>query len=65
MEEVARLFGEEDEVMVFSEDIVINHESHELTVRKHGGATGGEEMVLEGGKQSTVIIQDAFHIEKA
>ena len=33
LEEVARLFGDESEVMVFSEDIVIDHDNHQLTVR--------------------------------
>ena len=32
---MARLFGDENEVMVFSEDIVIDHNNHELTVKTH------------------------------
>ncbi|KAJ9615214.1 hypothetical protein H2200_001288 [Cladophialophora chaetospira] len=42
LEEVARLFGDENEVMVFSEDIVIDHDHHQLTVRAERHVVYGE-----------------------
>ena len=40
LEEIAALFGDTDEVMVFSEDIRIDHTTHELVVQAHGASTG-------------------------
>jgi hypothetical protein len=40
LEEIASLFGDQGEVMVFSEDIHVDHATHELIVETHGGATG-------------------------
>jgi hypothetical protein len=43
LEEIAALFGDQDEVMIFSEDIHVDHTTHELVVDTHGGsrADGG------------------------
>lgn len=43
LEEIAALFGDQDEVMIFSEDIHVDHATHELVVDTHGGtgADGG------------------------
>jgi hypothetical protein len=40
LEEIAALFGDQDEVMIFSEDIHIDHTTHELIIDTHGGAAG-------------------------
>ena len=43
LEEIAALFGDQDEVMIFSEDIHVDHATHELVVDRRGGtgANGG------------------------
>lgn len=42
LEEVAAIFGDLDEVMVFSEDIHVDHITHELVIDSHGGAADGK-----------------------
>ena len=37
LEEIAALFGDRDEVMIFSEDIHVDRTTHELVVDTHGG----------------------------
>jgi hypothetical protein len=43
LEEIAALFGDQDEVMIFSEDIHVDNATHELVVDTYGGsrADGG------------------------
>jgi hypothetical protein len=49
--------------MVFSEDIVINHNSHELIVKKHGEISNDTPEEGEGtGKQGTMAVR-GVHIE--
>jgi hypothetical protein len=36
LEEIAALFGDQDEVMIFSEDIHVDHTTHELVVDTRG-----------------------------
>lgn len=39
LEEIAAIFGDADEVMVFSEDIHVDHTTHDLVIDTHTGAT--------------------------
>ena len=41
LEEIAALFGDQDEVMIFSEDIHVDHTTHELVVDAHGARVDG------------------------
>jgi hypothetical protein len=43
LEEIAALFGDQDEVIIFSENIHVDHTTHDLVVHRHGGprADGG------------------------
>jgi hypothetical protein len=41
LEEIAALFGDRDEVMIFSEDIHVDHTTHELVVDTHGARADG------------------------
>ena len=41
LEEIAALFGDQDEVIVFSEDIRIDHTTRELVIDTHGGTADG------------------------
>ncbi|KAI9877083.1 MAG: hypothetical protein M1823_007164 [Watsoniomyces obsoletus] len=47
LEEVARIFGDEDQVMVFSEDIVINHDDHEVSGTEVIGAISAVVGIIE------------------
>jgi hypothetical protein len=38
LEEMAALFGDQDQVVIFSEDIHVDHITHELVVNTHNGA---------------------------
>ena len=51
LEEIAALFGDQDEVMIFSEDIHVDHTTHELVVETHGGA------VADGGVAHRVATE--------
>jgi hypothetical protein len=55
LEEIARHFGDEDQVMVFSEDIQINHDSHKMTITSHAVS----EHVEHSEKKVQTIITDA------
>ena len=38
LEEMAKLFGDTDDIAVFSDDIHVDHNTHELVVEAHGGS---------------------------
>jgi hypothetical protein len=40
LEEMAKLFGDTDDIMVYAEDIHIDHNTHELVVEEHGKENG-------------------------
>ena len=42
LEEIAKLFGETDKVMVFSQDIRVDHNIHELDIGEHAQENIGE-----------------------
>jgi hypothetical protein len=51
--------------VVFSEDIAINHDSHELTIHGHKTGSGTREGESPHGKEvQTVSIEGVTHIEK-
>jgi hypothetical protein len=39
LEEMAKLFGDVDEIQVFAADIHVDHNTHELVVAAHDGST--------------------------
>jgi hypothetical protein len=61
---VARFFGDEDQVMVFSEDIVINHDVHELVIKKHAKGTMDNEEV-QAIKVGPTVDSTSLHVEEA
>jgi hypothetical protein len=61
LEEIAALFGDTEEIMVFSEDIHIDHTTHELIVDEHGH-TGVRRIATEAGKPGAGL--EAGHVEK-
>lgn len=63
LEEVARRFGDDDEVMVLSEDITIDHTNHEMIVRKH--LEEEVETKHEGAEKpiSLTVNRPASHVE--
>jgi hypothetical protein len=63
LEEMAKIFGDTEDVMVYAEDILIDHNTHELVVKKHGGSgTGLTNMATEQG--ITPEIEKAIVAEK-
>ncbi|KAH7124478.1 general substrate transporter [Dactylonectria macrodidyma] len=57
LEEVAMLFGDEDQVMVFSEDIQINHDSHKLRIRDRRGHDGTTDASDDSAKRSRLAAE--------
>jgi len=51
LEEVAKIFGDTDEVMVYSEDIHVDHTTHELVVDPHAGEQGMAPVGTEAEKE--------------
>jgi hypothetical protein len=51
LEEIAALFGDQDEVMIFSEDIHVDHTTHELVVERRGSSAG------DGGATRRVVTE--------
>ena len=60
LEEVARLFGDESEVMVFTEDIVIDHNNHQLTLRaeRHSIDAGETKVEHWAEKVEQITVHD-------
>ena len=54
LEEIAALFGDQDEVVIFSGDIHVDHATHELVVDVHDGGSskGGDtcRVAMENGE---------------
>jgi hypothetical protein len=61
LEEIAGIFGDMEEVMVFSEDIHVDHATHELVVGTHGQA-GVVRVATEAGKGGDV---ESGHVKEA
>lgn len=71
LEEIAAIFGDNEEVMVFSEDIHLDQNTHDLVVDLHNGATvgtGDEKMhrvATEGEGPHHHTKDEAIQIEQA
>ena len=48
LEEMAALFGDQDQVAIFSEDIHVDHTTHALVVNTHNGAEVDGGVVQKG-----------------
>ena len=48
LEEMAKLFGDTDDIAVYADDIHVDHTTHELVVEAHDG-TGVERVATEAG----------------
>lgn len=53
LEEIAKIFGETDDIMVFSEDLHIDRNTHELVVEQHNNPGGLTHIATEHGRPST------------
>jgi len=65
LEEIAALFGDSDEVMIFSEDIHVDHTTHELVVETHGGGGGDGGAARRIATEGTEPAHGAGQSEKA
>ena len=60
---MAKIFGDTEDVIVYAEDILIDHNTHELVVKEHGGSgTGLTYVATEQG--ITPEIEKAIVAEK-
>jgi hypothetical protein len=50
LEEMAKLFGDTDDIMVYAEDIHIDHNTHELVVEEHGKEHGLTHVATEADR---------------
>lgn len=79
LEEIAAIFGDAEDVMVFSEDIHVDHNTHDLVVNTHTGATvdnkgrrsveNGDDYVIqrvatEAGVPGHTIDEKAVHVDE-
>lgn len=48
LEEIAKIFGETDDIMVFAEDVHLDKTTHELVVDGHGNPHGLRHIATEG-----------------
>ena len=49
LEEIAKIFGETEDIMVFSEDVHIDRATHELVVEEHDNPKGLTHIATEDG----------------
>jgi hypothetical protein len=64
LEEIAALFGDEDEVVIFSENIHVDRKTHELVIDTHGGtaADGGvTHRIATGATESENVQENVFN----
>ena len=56
LEEIAALFGDPNEVAIFSKNIQLNRETHELIINKHDNVTAGVtgEAVAKAGESEKI-----------
>ena len=61
LEEIAKIFGETEDIMVFSEDLHMDRNTHELVVEEHRNTEGGlTRVVTEAG----VKAEEKEHAEQ-
>lgn len=66
LEEMAKIFGETEDVVVWSEDVVVDHNTHQLVVREHGrGDKGLEHVATNQGLTPEIEKAIAEHDEKS
>lgn len=49
LEEMARLFGDDDDIAVYADDIHVDHNTHELVIDEHGRTDGIHRVATEAG----------------
>lgn len=54
LEEIAAIFGDQDEVMIFSEDIHVDHTTHELVVERRSSGAGDGGVARKVATEATV-----------
>lgn len=68
LEEMAKLFGDSDDIAVYADDIHMDHNTHELVVDEHGRSDGMRRVATEAGVPEKHVAQDkhdAQEIESA
>ena len=65
LEEIAKIFGETEDIMVFSEDLHIDKNTHELVVEQHNDPNHLAHVATEQGLEGHLAKTDAEKIEHA
>jgi MFS family permease len=55
LEEMAKLFGDTEDIAVFADDIHVDHNTHELVVDKHDGGNEMHRVVTEAGVPEKIV----------
>lgn len=58
---MAKIFGETEEIMVWSDDLHVDHNTHELIVEEHGTDHGLKHVATEAGLKT----EEVHHVEKS
>ena len=53
LEEIAKIFGETEDIMIFSEDLHLDRNTHELVVEQHNNPGGLSHIATEQGRPSS------------
>ena len=61
LEEMAKLFGDTEHIVVFSDAIHVDHNTHELVVDEKGGL---HHVATEADRPSTAKHAEAAHVER-
>ena len=65
LEEMAKIFGETDDVVVFSSDLHIDHNTHELVVGAREGKGGLQHVATHQGITPEIEKEIAEHKERS
>jgi MFS family permease len=58
LEEMAKLFGDADDIAVYADDIYVDHDTHELVIGEHGATDGMHRVATEAGVPEKRVTHD-------
>ena len=64
LEEMARLFGDDDDIAVYADNIHVDHNTHELVIDEYGRAHGIHHVATEAGVPQGKAVLETYALEK-
>jgi hypothetical protein len=64
LEEMARLFGDNDDIAVYADEIHVDHNTHELVIDEHGRAHGIHRVATEARVPHQKAVLETHPLEK-